>query len=135
VNPDRVSGGSETLVFHLSGRQGEADQQAQGGSPDGQSERIVTRHANRLSAPCLRLVTTGPLVSGAAEEASNLIPLLPHGIADAGWDVHLVTERVGRLTHALTRLLYLVSDLVRFWSHSTSSFKVSWVCSGTGGKP
>src|SRR6185312_1762160 len=72
-------------------------------------------------------------VLGAGHLRLEVVHLLVHRILGSGLDVRLVGERVDGVAHALAGVLYLCADCARVFAHSTSSFTVSTVCSGTGG--
>src|SRR4029450_9746356 len=61
------------------------------------------------------------------------VALLGHGLLHAAGHVRLVGQLVHGATHAIPRLLYLLTDSGCLFTHSTSSFSVSTVCSGCGG--
>src|SRR4051812_42296407 len=132
-----VRGLAETLILDLRRRQREAHEKADGDAPEGDPDRVLLGDPHGLLGAVLqirrvgsRLVQARPRAAHLATEAIGLVGdrlLHPRG------HVGLVGECIHCVTHSLSRLLYLLSDLLWLLAHSTSSLTVSTVCSGTGG--
>src|SRR4029450_7350976 len=63
----------------------------------------------------------------------DVLHLLAHRILGPRGHVGLVADGLDGLAHLGPGLLYVLSDRIWVLAHSTSSFTVSMVCSGTGG--
>src|SRR4051794_19213110 len=117
---------ADLLVLDPRARDEQPGDEADGDAADRQAERVLLRDA---SGP-LDLPAVGRDVGDLAGQ-----PVL--GLADAvlgaALDVRLVADRVHGVAHLGAGLLYARADGFWLLAHSTSSFTVSTVCSGTGG--
>src|SRR4029453_18825417 len=60
------------------------------------------------------------------------LPLVVVVISDTRWHIRLVAQRISLVADARACLFYFRADVARVFAHSTSSFTVSMVCSGSG---
>src|SRR4030095_14513748 len=70
---------------------------------------------------------------GVAHRRLHALHLVAHRFLGPRGHFGLVADGLDGLAHLGPGLLYVLSDLIWVLAHSTSSFTVSMVCSGTGG--
>src|SRR3954451_24383764 len=134
---DLVGDRADLLVLDARGRDQHAGEEADRGRADGEAERVLLGDADGLLRAGLDVTAARGRVRHGVLRAGHLrfeaVHLLVHRILGSGLDIGLVRERVDGVAHPLAGFLYLCADCARVFAHSTSSFTVSKVCSGTGG--
>src|SRR4051794_6387622 len=134
---DLVGDRADLLVLDARGRDQHAGDEADRGGPDGEPERVLLGDPDRALGGVLDVAAARGRAGDGVLRAGHLrleaVHLLVHRFLGSGLDVGLVRERVDGVAHALAGVLYLCADRARVFAHSTSSFTVSTVCSGTGG--
>src|SRR4051794_31103692 len=138
---DVVGEAAELLILDARGREEHPDDQTCAQGAERQPDGVLLRDADGALRALLDVAGVGRGRRDAAREpvlgvghlAREPVLGLGHLVLRAALDVGLVAEGVHGVSHVGPGGLYLPADLVRVFAHSTSSFTVSTVCSGTGG--
>src|SRR4029450_10973176 len=145
---DLVGHRAELLVLDPGRGHGQPGQEAKGHGPDGRADRVLLGHPGHPPGLLLDLAgawggVAGPgggpdhgLLGpggGVAYLRLHVLHLVAHCVLGPGGHVGLIADRLDGLAHLGPGLLYVLSDRIWVLAHSTSSFTVSMVCSGTGG--
>src|SRR5215207_604189 len=145
---DLVGHWPELLVLDPGRGRGQAGQEPQRGGADGQPQRVLLSQAGRPPGLLLDLATAWGGVAGPGRGPDHgllgsgggvaylrlhVLHLVAHCVLGSGGDVGLVADGLDGLAHLGPGLGYVLSDRIWVLAHSTSSFTVSMVCSGTGG--
>src|ERR671911_1485457 len=145
---DLVGHRPEPLVLDPGRRHDQTGQKADGGGPDGQPQRVLPGQTGHLPGLLLDLATarghlTDPVGGpshgllgpggGPAHRRLHALHLVTHRFLGPRGHIGLVANCLHGLAHLGSGLLYVLSDRIWVLAHSTSSFTVSIVCSGTGG--
>src|SRR4051794_6664945 len=121
---------ADLLVLEPAGGHEQPGEEADGDAADGQPERVLLRDAGSLASLPGDLVGVGRV---GRDRPGH--PILDAGdaVLRAALDVGLVADGFHGVSHLGAGALYVRADPVRVLAHSTSSFTVSTVCSGSGG--
>src|SRR5215204_1717101 len=132
-----VGHGTDLLVFDPRRGDQHSDQKPRGDASDGKAERILLGDTHGLPGALLDVGRLGRRIADAGCRALHLllepVALIGDRLLDAARNVGLVGQLVHGVAHPVSRVLYLFTDSGCLFAHSTSSFKVSIVCSGCGG--
>src|SRR5215211_426768 len=149
----------QPLVLDSRAGDGQAGQEAERDRADGQPERVLLGQPSRPLGLLLEMATAGGGLAdpggrvadriagpgrgadhgllgsggGVAHLRLHVLHLVAHCVLGSGGHVGLVADGLDGLAHLGPGLLYVLSDRIWVLAHSTSSFTVSMVCSGTGG--
>src|SRR5512133_1361910 len=145
---DLIGHTAELLVLDPGRGRGQAGQEPQRGGADSQPQRVLLGQAGRPPTRLLDLPSAGGGVAGpgrgpdygllgsgggVAHLRLHVLHLVAHCVLGPRGHVGLVADRLDGLAHLGPGLGYVLSDRIWVLAHSTSSFTVSMVCSGTGG--
>src|SRR5215218_2014036 len=145
---DLVGHRPQPLVLDPGRRHSQPGQEPQGSGPDGQPQRVLPGQPGRPPGGLLDLAPAGgggagPVgrpghgllgpSGGARHRRLDVLHLVAHRFLGSGGHIGLVANGLDGLAHLGSGLLYVFSDRIWVLAHSTSSFTVSMVCSGTGG--
>src|SRR4029450_7722398 len=145
---DLVGHRPELLVLDPGRGHGQPGQEPDGDGPDGQAPRGLLGPSGHVPGLLLDLAAARGGVAGPGRGPDHGLLGPGRGVAHLGLDaLHLVAHRflgprghvglvadgLDGLAHLGPGLLYVLSDLIWVLAHSTSSFTVSMVCSGTRG--
>src|SRR5215204_541908 len=156
---DLVGHRPEPLVLDPGRRHRQPSQKADSRGPDSQPQRVLLGQPGHLPALLLDLTAAGGRVrnpgrrptdrvtspgrrpdhrffgpgSGPGHLGLHILHLVAHRFLGPRGHIGLVANRLNGLAHLGPGLGYVLSDRIWVLAHSTSSFTVSMVCSGTGG--
>src|SRR5215218_106574 len=145
---DLIGHRPQPLVLDPGRRHSQPGQEPQGSGPDGQPQRVLPGQPGRPPGGLLDLAPAGgggagPVgrpghgllgpSGGARHRRLDVLHLVAHRFLGSGGHIGLVANGLDGLAHLGSGLLYVFSDRIWVLAHSTSSFTVSMVCSGTGG--